>query len=220
MATSTKPYIVLVDDDVDIMEGQPLIGYLRRAYGASNVFLFKDTNDGIQFIEANLAKRIIVLLDIMFGEKAQGFEVFDRIREKSKLVCFIVMTGNVEAISKQQLQRLVNCHAWYIVQRDKPAKEIMALLKEAETHLMMRVDGALEEWVLRHGPDEQQKPFIKTRGGKSYSLADILHSLRTGENEAIGQEMAAGILVMAIDLLVHDKSRIGKDNPADGKQGK
>jgi len=218
MATSTKPYIVLIDDD--ITEDQPLIGYLHREYGASNVFLFQEPTEGIRFIEANLAKRIIVLLDIMFGEKAQGFDVFDRITEKSKLVCFIVMTGNLEAVSKRELQRLVNRHAWYIVQRDKSAKEILALINEAETHLMMRVDGALEEWILRHGPDEQQKPFIKTRGGESYSLADILLSLRTGENEAIGQEMAADILAVAIDLLVRDKSRIGKDNLAGSKESK
>lgn len=189
-----------------------MIGYLHRAYGADNVFLFQAPADGIKFVEANLAKRIIVLLDIMFDNKPQGFDVFNQIVSRSTLVCFIVMTGSIEAATKQQLKSLVNGHAWYIIQRDKTAKEILALIKEAESHLMMRVDGALEEWILRHGPDEQQTPFIKTRGGKSYSLADILHSIRTGENQAIGQQMAADILTMAVDLLANDKSRIGKDS--------
>ncbi len=215
MPTSAKPYIVLIDDD--ITEDQPLIGYLHRAYGASNVFLFQEPNDGILFIEANLAKRIIVLLDIMFDNKPQGFDVFNRILNKSTLVCFIVMTGSIEAVPRQQLQNLINGHAWYLVQRDKSAKEILSLIKEAENHLMMRVDGALEEWILRHSQDEQQKPFIKTRGGNSYSLADILHSIRTGENQAIGQQVAADILTLAVDLLARDRSRIGEDNPRDSK---
>jgi hypothetical protein len=210
MSTSNKPYIVLIDDDTN--EDHPLIDYLHMAYGAENVFLFQQPNDGIAFIEANLAKRIIVLLDIMFNNQPLGFDVFDQVVSKSTLVCFIVMTGNFEAASKEQLRNLINGHAWYLIQRDRPAKEILALIKDAEKHLMMRVDGALESWILRHSPDEQNTPFIKTRGGKSYSLADILYSIRTGENEAIGQRMAANILTMAVDLLANDKSRIGKEN--------
>ena len=219
MSTSAKPYIVLIDDD--ITEDKPLIGHLHQAYGPSNVFLFQEPNEGIAFIEANLAKRIIVLLDIMFDDKPQGFEVFNQIMEKSTLVCFIIMTGsNLESIPREQLKNLINGHAWYFIQRDKSAKTILAQINRAEHHLMMRVDGALEQWILRHSPDEQQEPFIKTRGGNSYSLADILHSIRTGENEAIGQKLAAQILTVAVDLLARDRSRIGENNTSDNDSDK
>lgn len=207
MSNSIKPYIVIIDDDITL--DQPLIGFLSHVYGAENVHLFQKSNEGVAFIEANLSKKIIVLLDIMFNGKELGFDVFNEISKKSALVCFIVMTGNIEQVSREGLKSLVNGHAWYIVQRDKPAKEILKLIKDAEDHIKLRVDGALEEWILRHNSDEQKRPFFKSRGGNSYSLEDLLRSLRTGENDGIGQQVATDILTLAVDLLFRDKTNIG-----------
>ncbi len=169
---TNKPLIVIIDDDITM--DQPLIGFLKNSYDEKNVHLFQKSEEGVKFVEKNLSKKIIVLLDIMFNGKELGFEVFNEISKKSALVCFIVMTGNVEQVSRKGLEDLINGHAWYIIQRDKPAKEILSIIASAEQHIQLRVDGALEEWILRHSPDEQQKPFLKTRSGNSFTLLDIL----------------------------------------------
>ncbi|QEM12216.1 response regulator [Mucilaginibacter rubeus] len=206
MAT-TKPLIVIIDDD--FTQSQPLYGFLENEYTADNVHLFQNSSDGVKFIEESLSRKVIVLLDIMFNGQEVGVDVFNAIAKQSALVCFIVMTGNIEQVSKKGLTSLVNGHAWYIVQRDKPAKEILNIVKDAENHINLRVDGALEEWILRHTPDEQQRPFLKSRSGSTYSLLDILQSLRGGDNNGIGQQIANDILVLAVDLLLTDQTKIG-----------
>lgn len=210
MISKKRPYIVIIDDDVN--KSHALIEFLEDQYSKSNVFLYTNPAEGVDFIEKNLDHKIIVLLDIMFNDKPVGFDVFNEISQQSSLICFIIMSGNLEQAPKEQLQNLINGHAWYIIQRDRTAKEILSIIKKAESHMMMRVDGALEEWILRHSTEDQELPYIKTRSGKSYSLKDILHSLRTNEGDEIGQNMASDILMLAIDLLARDKSHIGKQN--------
>jgi DNA-binding NarL/FixJ family response regulator len=207
---STKPLIVIVDDD--FTKEHPLYGFLETAYPVENIHIFQNSADGEKFIEQNLAEKIIVLLDIMFNGKEVGFDVFNEITQKSSLVCFIVITGNIEKVSQKGMQNLVNGHAWYIVQRDKSAKEILSIIKGAESFMNLRIDGALEQWVLRHSVEEQNRPFITTRSGESYTLLDILQSLRTGDNDNIGQEIAGDILALAVDLIMSDKSKIGEGN--------
>lgn len=203
-----RPLIVIIDDDVTL--DHPLIGFIKTAHPVENIFLFQDSSNGIKFIEENLSRKIIVLLDIMFNGKELGVNVFNDISKKSALVCFIVMTGNTEQISRTGLTDLINGHAWYIIQRDKPAKEILKIIADAEEHINLRVDGALEEWILRHSAEEQNKPFLKTRSGESYTLVDILESLRTGDSSEIGKQIAGDILTLAIDLLFRDKTKIGQ----------
>lgn len=202
-----RPLIIVIDDD--FTKDQPLYGFLETAYPSENIHLFQNSGDGVKFIEQNLSKKIIVLLDIMFNGQEAGVDVFNEISKKSALVCFIVMTGNIEQISRAGLTNLINGHAWYIIQRDKPAREILAIIKDAENHINLRVDGALEEWVFRHTAEEQSRPFLKTRDGKSYSLLDILQSLRTSDNDEIGQKIAGDIMALAVDLLLNDRTKIG-----------
>ena len=206
MATSKKPYIVLIDDDVS--DENALIDFLQMAYGLSQVKLFQDPNEGVAFIKAHLAERVIVLLDIMFDGKAVGFDVFEEITSQSVLVCCIVMTGSIETTAPADLQKLINGHAWYLTPRDAPAKEILKLVRDAEDHLAMRVDGALEEWVLRQAEADQKKPFITSKDGKVYSLIDILRAIRT-EDDTIAKMLVRSITTTAIELLSRDKSRIG-----------
>lgn len=198
----------MIDDD--ITKDHPLFGFLETAYPTENIHLFQNSSDGVSFIEQNLSKKIIVLLDIMFNGKEVGVDVFNEISQKSALVCFIVMTGNIEKISPAGFINLINGHAWYIIQRDKSAREILSIIKDAENHINLRVDGALEEWVFRHSAEEQSRPFLKTRDGKIYSLLDILRSLRTGDNDGIGQKIAGDIMTLAVDLLLTDKTKIGE----------
>lgn len=206
MAATKKPFIVLIDDDVS--DENALIDFLQMAYGEDYVKLFQNPNEGVEFVRTHLAERVIVLLDIMFNGQAIGFDIFEEITAQSALVCCIVMTGSIETTAPLDLQKLINGHAWYLTPRDAPAKDILKLVKDAEAHLAMRVDGALEEWVLRQAEEDQRKPFITSKDGKVYSLLDILRAIRT-EDDTIAKMLVKSITTTAIEILSRDKSRIG-----------
>jgi hypothetical protein len=203
---SKAPLQIVIIDDLIQRGDYKLVNVLDIAYGEANVHLFPNVKEGKQFIKQNLHLKTIVLLDIMFNGKKQGLSVFDEIIEKSNLVCFIIMTGNMEKLEKRELIKLINGHAWSIVQRDESLTNIQEVIHKAALHLTTRVDSALEEWILWHSPQDQAKPYLKTRSGQTYSLLDILHSLRNGGD--LGTEMAEGILKLTIDLLARNKEQI------------
>jgi len=207
MSTVRSPYIVLIDDDSRSPQNEALVDFLTSAYGNDRVHLFDEPDDGIKFIKNHLSERIIVLLDIMFNGKAEGFNVFKQITNESNLVCVIIMTGILEYVDQKELKELINGNAWYLVTRDESAREILKIVKRADEHLAMRVDGAIEQWVLRQNPEDLQKKFIKSRNGKSYTLLDILRAIRTGD-DPIGQEMVNDILQLAITMISEDESLI------------
>lgn len=209
MSINNKPQIVIIDDLIT-RNNYPLVDILCIEYGEKNVHIFATPKDGIEYIEGNLSQKMIVLLDIMFDGKPRGFEIFDEITSKSSLVCFIVMTGNPEKITFSQYSDLINGHAWYIIQKDRPAKEIMTMIKNAANHLLNRIDGALEEWIVNNSPDDLAKPYLKTRGGKSYSLLDILNEIR--QDTPFGRDMVSGLLNLTIDLLARNKEQLNDKN--------
>lgn len=207
MSSKSTPLIIIIDDD--ITDEYPLVDLLKISYDESNVHLFQEPNSGIKFIEDNLSRKQIVLLDIMFGDKPEGFKIFKSIIEKSSLVCFILMTGSIERLKPLELINVINGHAWYFVQRDQPFQQIMQVIKEAEFHQLTRVDGALEEWILWHNEADKNTPYLRTKDGQKYSLLDILHSIRVGDE--FGKNIVAGILNLTIDLLARNKEVINTD---------
>jgi hypothetical protein len=206
MIIKSHPLIVVIDDK--ITEDYPLVDLLKLEFGDASIKLFQDPDDGISFVESNVLSKVIVILDIMFNDEPIGLNVFDEITSKSALVCFIVMSGSIGVLTPDDLLKLINGHAWYVVQRDDPAESIVDLVKEANYQLTTRVDGALEEWILRHSPDDLNKPYLKTRSGESHTLLDILHAVRQGSKNAFGRDMVAGVINLTIDLLARDKARI------------
>lgn len=200
MAHKIQPQIVIIDDD--IKRGQyPLIDALDIEYQTENVHIFATPEDGIAYINANLDKKIIVLLDIMFNGNLRGFEVFDKIRieKENALICFIIMTGSAEKITTTQYMNLVNNHAWYIVKRDEPAKKIMQVIKAAETNMMGRVDTALEEWINVHEYMTREEPYLRMADGSTMSMNDVLKEIRQGTH--FGKEMEQNILKVAVATL-------------------
>ncbi len=204
MNLNVKPYIILLDDM--ITEAYPLVDILKNEYGEEQVLIFSTTETGITFIKDNLDKKMIVLLDMMFYGKLEGTKVLREITEETSLVCFIIMTGNPDKVDKSDLIDFINNRVGHFIQRDAPYKQIMKIIKDAENNMTTRVDSALQEWILRYSPEEQNKPYLKTRNGQSYTLLDILKSVRKGEE--FGSKMVKGILNLAIDLLARDKQQL------------
>jgi hypothetical protein len=203
MIINTKPQIVIIDDDITA-DNYPLVDILSIEYGEENIHIFETTKAGIKFIEDNLSKKMIVLLDIMFGGKPMGFDVFDKITtDKSSLVCFIVMSGNMERIDRSDLIKLINGHAWYFIKRDKSYQEITEAIRKADLYLASRIDGALEEWISQLDETEKNKPILATRQGQEWSLNDILREIRLQTEEGIRIEK--NIITLILDLITRGK---------------
>jgi DNA-binding NarL/FixJ family response regulator len=207
MRLHRKTQIIFIDDDID-PRTYPLAGMVVDEYGDENVQFFQEPQKGIDYIKKNLDKKSIVILDIMFGGQPTGLNVFDEIIKESALVCFILMTGNMERVERSKLIDLINGHAWYLVKRDSPLKEIMDIIKKANHYMSTRVDSALEEWILNHSPQEIDRPYLTTTNGETYKLIDILKAIREGHNNEFGQEMINGILNLTIDLLARNDEQI------------
>jgi FixJ family two-component response regulator len=205
MISKTKPQIVIIDDDIT-PDNYPLVDVLGIEYGEENIHIFETTKKGIQFIEDNLSKRIIVLLDIMFGGKPMGFDVFDKFTKKSSLVCFIVMSGNMEFIDRKDFIKLINGHAWYFIQRDKSYQDIIDAVKKAERHLIARVDGALEEFISQLDELERNRPIYASRKGQKWTFDDVLREIREQTDE--GTRLEKNIIKLTLDLIAQGKRPI------------
>lgn len=207
MVLKSKPKIIIVDDNINDENDDFYIVELGLIYGKENILFFQNPTDAIAYIRNNLlTQRMIVILDVMFGNLPLGFKVFESITDKTSLVCFIIMTGNIEKISNDNLIKLINGHLWHIIKRDESTANILKVIQNAENQLAARIDGVLEEWINRHTKEDRAKPYLRTRAGKSYNLDNILEEIR--RHSDFGKEMERGILNLTIDLLARQKEEL------------
>ena len=202
-----KTKIIIIDDAI-IPEDEAYVFKLGQIYGEENIHIFSNPTEGSQFIKENITKKMIVLLDIMFGKKPLGLDIFKEITDETALVCFIVMTGNIEKLDKKQWLNLVNAHAWYILDRVATTEEILHVIKTANNAISARIDGALEEWILRHERFKREKAYIKHADGKEYSLNDVLSEIR--KDTDFGRKMTTNIISTAISMLQNDINKLEK----------
>jgi hypothetical protein len=200
MVFKSKPKIVIINEN---LIDAPYIVDLEQIYGKGNLYVFQNANEGAKFIEAHIAQKMIVILDIVFGKKAQSFKIFEDIQHKTALN-FIVIVENLEKLEKAQLVKLINGHSWHITKRD--SKELLTTVKNIETDISTRVDGVLGEWIVRHSNTDREKPYLLTRSGQSYSLNQILQEIRLQTD--FGKGMERNILNLTIDLLARQKEQL------------
>ena len=197
MNPRATPTVVFIDDHLS--EYRLLIVELIEKYGAENVMTFEKVSSGLEYISSHLDRKMIVLLDIMFHDVPDGLKAFDDIVKETSLLCVILRSGQIESIDKSELIKLINNHAWRLIKTDISIEETLKIVESANQQLSMRVDGAIEEWIMRHTPDEREKPYLKTRGGQTHSLNQVLKEIRKDTN--FGKEMTYSILNLVIDQL-------------------
>jgi hypothetical protein len=200
-----KSKIVIIDDSIQSSDDEAYIFELEQIYGKENIHIFQAPDEGIRFIELNRTQKIIVLLDIMFGRKPLplGLQVFDRISSKTSLVCFIIMSNNIEKLDPVQMVKLVNNHAWHIASRDESTENILKMVSNAENEMSTRIDAALEEWIAQLDEEERNKPIMATRQGQEWSLNDMLREIRLQSEEGIRIEK--NIITLTLDLITRGK---------------
>lgn len=205
MENNTK--IVVIHDG--LFELHPIIVTLEKLYGKDNVHFFYHSNDGLDFVLANKGGKMIVLLDKNFESKGDisGIEVFRKIRKETSLIYVILISANpLNEISPDELKLLINESLFKIDNLTDDFSNIIALVKEAEQELALNIDCVIEEWILRHPDHERQKPLIKLKSGKSYSMEEVLQHIR--ERSEVGLDFEKGLLNLAVTMFARQKVKL------------
>jgi DNA-binding NtrC family response regulator len=201
--------IVIIDDSFDMFD--PLVIELKEYFPEANVTVKNNPDEGLNFVLANLSKKIIVLLDYNFKTgQPKGHDILLKIREKTSLVYVIIMTAKqFSTIPHEELVDFVNNDALAVVQNTVDMTEILKLVSKASQQLNVRVDCVLEQWISNHSEDEQNEPYLTTTLGETFTLKDILKEIR--QQTDFGRKMERNIMMLAVDLLTRGKKQVNND---------
>lgn len=200
---STK--IVVIHDDMD--EDYPLVVMLKAKYGESNVVFFKHSQKGLAYVLENLGKKMVVLLDKNFKDKddISGLKVFEKIREKTALVYIVLISANsITDFSEEELKIIINKDLFKIEKFTSDYKTIIALVDEAVNSIDMRVDAAIEDWLMINNL-EDDKPILITETAR-YTIKDILKEIRL--DSEVGKNFVRKINALTIELIMRNKEKI------------
>ncbi|BAU55503.1 hypothetical protein [Mucilaginibacter gotjawali] len=199
--------IVIIHDDIG--KDDPIMVELSIKHGEENVKLFSHSNDGLNYVLDNLGKKMIVLLDKNFDDPKDisGLKVFEGIREKTSLVYIILISvSRITEISDEDLKMLINKDLFKFESFTSDYAQIIQLIDEAILSLSLRIDSVIEDWIMRHPPEKREQPLLKTKDDRSYSMNDILESIR--KQTPIGVEFEKSLLKLAIELFGRQKIKI------------
>lgn len=204
-----RPFqIVIIDDDLRFTQ-KPLFGELVELYGPENIIWHETPEEGLAYIEANLTKRTIVILDYFFGEKKpNGLAWLKPLQDKSSLIYIILNTSHaVNTIPTNELKDCVNNHLMALVDKAEDGYEqTLFEVDKGIKNLNNRVDCILEEWILRHERFKREAPYLKDSDGKVYNLNDVLSEIR--KDSEFGRKMSANIISTAISMLQSDIDKL------------
>ncbi|MBC7748369.1 MAG: hypothetical protein H7Z76_07310 [Methylotenera sp.] len=205
MGTLTK--IVVIHDGL-IPKVDPLLVELQLKFGLDEVIHYENSNDGLDYVLNHLNQKMIVILDMNFSKgELTGLQVFKNIREKTALVYIILITADeVIKIKNEDLIFLINHDAFALEGVTSDYLKIISLVENASHKLDARVDAVLEDWITKQSEEKRAKPYLKTKDGKTYTLDNILESIR--QQTAIGKQMERNILKLSVDLLTRQKTKL------------
>ena len=208
-----RPFqIVIIDDDLQFIT-KPLYEELVDIYGQNNIIWKETPEEGLTYLESNLTKRTVVILDYYFGQhnRYNGLDWFQPLQDKSKLLYIILNTSHeIDIIPREQLKYCINNHLMSLVDKTDGYTKTLSEVEKAIGYLNNRVDCILEEWILRHEFFTREKPYMKDSTGKNISLNDVLQEIR--QDTDFGREMSSKIISTAISLLQRDIDKIDSKN--------
>ncbi len=198
--------VVVIHDNIE--ETTPIMVEMRVKYGFENVVLFQHSQEGLDYVVSNLGSKMVVLLDKNFdGNEIDGIKVFTEIREKTSLVYIILITvSKISEINSETLKMLINKDLFKLESFTQDYKKIIELVDQARATLNVRVDAVIEDWIMRHPIEKREQIILKTREGISYSMNDILDSIR--KETSVGLQFERNLLKLAIELFSRQKLKL------------
>lgn len=206
--------IVVIHDNLEYFPDQlekspPLMATIALKYGVENVVLFKHSNEGLEYVLKNLGQKMVVLLDKNFEDRRDidGIAVFQQIRQKTALVYIILISvSNLTEIGDDNLAFLINNELFGFISFTSPYTEIIGLIDKAVDHLELRIDSVIEEWIMKHPEDKRNQPLVKLKDGRSFSMNEVLESIR--QQTSIGIDFEKSLLKLSIELFSRQKLKL------------
>lgn len=170
-------HIVIVDDTMG--EKDPFVVELKLEYEPNGkVSYFAAVDEAMDFVDAHMSERIILIMDCRFGSVWQGIDAVKKLREKTSLIYVIMISANnATQLSNADIISLINTDNIYFIKNTdiEGAKEKINTIQGLWDS---RFDCVLEEWIMRHPEDNGKEAYSELSTGKTYSWADILKELR------------------------------------------
>ncbi len=199
--------IIVIHDDID--DNSPIMVELKIKYSNENVLLFKHSQQGLDYVLSNLGEKMVVILDKNFydGREMSGIKVFEKIREQTSLVYVILLTvSKITEIGDEEIKMLINKDLFKFESFTADYTKIISLVDEAVLSLGLRIDAVIEDWILRHPKESRDNPLIKTKEGRTYSMNEVLESIR--QQTDIGVEFEKNLLKLTIELFSRQKLKV------------
>lgn len=195
--------IVVIHDN--IREHSYLLTELKEHF--NTVTLIDDPDTGIQYIKDHYAEKIIIILDIDFGDDVtNGYEVLNKIRERSFLIEVIILsasdlpTGNIF----DRIPQLLGLKAFdYVVRKSKWEDLMIKSVFKAKEKIDNSISGAIEQWIDVQARDRRERAYLVTHDGKQYSLNELKKEIY--QRTEAGLQLEKKILMMAIKLMMAEK---------------
>lgn len=206
--------IVAIHDDLEyfpdkLEKSHPLMATLALKYGVENIILFKHSNDGLEYILSHLGQKMIVLLDKNFEDRRDidGIKVFEEIRKQTALV-YIILTSvsNLSDIGEENLNFLINHELFGFISFTSDYSAIIELIDKAVEGIELRIDAVIEEWIMKHPAEKRTQPLVKLKDGRTYSMNEVLESIRLKKD--VGIDFEKNLLKLAIELFSRQKLKI------------
>ncbi len=204
-STTLPVKIIIIHDDMD--EDYPLVVMLKDKYSDENIFFFKHSQEGLNFVLRNLGQKMVVLLDKNFKDKndISGLKVFEKIREKTALVYVVLISANsIADFTEDELKILINKDLFKLDKFTNDYSSIIGLIDEAVSNIDMRVDAAIEDWLVSNNANNNTPIYFT--GGKQYSLQDILNEIRLETD--LGKDFIRKMNTLTIELLMRNKEKL------------
>lgn len=189
--------IVYIDDDLKMRNDAFLDDIEDEVDEIKN---FDKPIDGLEYIQENISKNIIVILDWKFNNSSsQGEEILNDIYTISALVPVIVFTGT--NINASEANKMFKGHAFSCIPKDATTEELVGAIHEAYDSIQNDIRSVMEKWILKQDEEKRNKPYMRS-GNKVYTLNDILYSIR--RQDEFGKETTRSILTLATELFTNN----------------
>lgn len=205
----TKSDIEVVFIHDNIPEHSYVVTRLKEDF--ENVRLISDPDEGTQYLAQHAADKIIVVLDINFGDGVtNGYQVLDAIRERTFLLEVIILSADdlPDTNVIERIPQLIGLNpSNYIIRgKGKWMDNVIESVTKAKIHMDNSISGAIEEWISIQDQRKRSEPYIVSAYGKEYTLDDILKEIRL--QTEFGQRFKKDLLMLTIDRLLRGKENL------------
>lgn len=170
--------IVFIDDNMREGTSDAFVRAIGRKQPLADISVFTNPTDGLKYVMENLNSQIIAFIDCkMDGYSMQGIDVLRKIREKTSLLCVVMMSANSLKQMDFDLAPLINeDYIWFYDRNNGSVEDACGMIEHIRKYWTSRFDCVLERWLCRH-PEDMSKIALR-RADKTYTWKQILSELR------------------------------------------